>query len=93
MYINKKPWKSGGKYLFILVIILSAFVGCLTNGYKYKICKAQCQVGVKKHKKTLGTSCIWYADTFQIKHDTLMYYNSDSSVIVVSPPYVVIRRK
>lgn len=77
---------------------LSALVGCRTNSYKYKICKAHCvdhrdDSDMVEYKRLSGVSCVWYTDTFQIKSDTLVYYNSDSSVVVVSPPYTVIRRK
>jgi hypothetical protein len=61
--------------LFILVL-----TSCSEKKYKYEITK----------EIFYGDSlydAIWYVDTFEFDGDTIFYFNSDSSKVIIHPPY------
>lgn len=84
--VNNNPWKSGTKFLLLAVIILSLlahlfsfFTSFECKQKKYKIIKTD----------TCNVISVWYIDTFQVKNDTLIYYNSDSSKVVIPQPFKI----
>ena len=55
---------------------------CTQTEYKYKI------EGTVETKEGPHPA-IWYTDTISFDGDTVYYFNSDSSEVRISPPYVI----
>ena len=64
------------------LLIMLCLVSCTSNGYKYKI------EGVVETKDG-ARPAIWYTDTISFDGDTAYYFNSDSTEVRISPPYVI----
>jgi hypothetical protein len=63
----------------LLVLLLAS---CTNKQYKYRI------EGVVETKGG-GHPAVWYTDTISFDGDTAYYFNSDSSEVRISPPYVI----
>ena len=63
----------------LLVLLLAS---CTNKEYKYKI---EGTVETKDGPRP----AIWYTDTIGFDGDTAYYFNSDSSEVRISPPYVI----
>jgi hypothetical protein len=63
----------------LLVLLLAS---CTNKEYKYRI------EGVVETKDG-GHPAVWYTDTISFDADTAYYFNSDSSEVRISPPYVI----
>jgi hypothetical protein len=63
----------------LLVLLLAS---CTNKEYKYRI------EGVVETKDG-GHPAVWYTDTISFDGDTVYYFNSDSSEVRISPPYVI----
>ena len=62
-----------------LILLLAS---CKNKEYKYRI------EGVVETKDG-GHPAVWYTDTISFDGDTAYYFNSDSSEVRISPPYVI----
>ena len=62
-----------------LILLLAS---CKNKEYKYRI------EGVVE-TKVGGHPAVWYTDTICFDGDTAYYFNSDSSEVRISPPYVI----
>ena len=62
-----------------LILLLAS---CTNKEYKYRI------EGVVETKDG-GHPAVWYTDTISFDGDTAYYFNSDSSEVRISPPYVI----
>ena len=64
--------------LFFILVLTS----CSEKKYKYEVNKE-----IFYGDSLYGA--IWYLDSFELDGDTLFYFNSDSSKVVIHPPYVI----
>ena len=64
------------------LLALLFLTSCTQTEYKYKI------EGTVETKEGLHPA-IWYTDTISFDGDTVYYFNSDSSEVRISPPYVI----
>ena len=62
-----------------LILLLAS---CTNKEYKYRI------EGVVETKDG-GHPAVWYTDTISFDGDTAYYFNSDSSEVRISPPYII----
>lgn len=62
-----------------LILLLAS---CTNKEHKYRI------EGVVETKDG-GHPAVWYTDTISFDGDTAYYFNSDSSEVRISPPYVI----
>jgi len=64
------------------LLALLFLTSCTQTEYKYKI------EGTVETKEGPHPA-IWYTDTISFDGDTVYYFNSDSSEVRISPPYVI----
>ena len=64
------------------LLALLFLTSCTQTEYKYKI------EGTVEAKEGPHPA-IWYTDTISFDGDTVYYFNSDSSEVRISPPYVI----
>jgi hypothetical protein len=64
------------------LLIMLCLVSCTSNGHKYKV---EGSVMTKDGPHP----AIWYTDTISFDGDTAYYFNSDSSEVRISPPYII----
>jgi hypothetical protein len=75
------------KKLAFLFLFSSLILGCnVKSPYKYEI---HGYVLVKGDTM----AAIWYTDNYLIYEDSIVYYNSDSSMVSIKPPYVLYENK
>jgi hypothetical protein len=73
------------KYLVIVILVLLS-QSCEKRHYKYKL------KGTYTDSKGVHAA-IWYTDTFEVVNDTAFYYNSDSSKMIINPPFQIYATK
>ena len=75
------------KKLVFLFLFSSLILGCnVKSPYKYEI---HGYVLVKGDTMP----AIWYTDDYLMYDDSIVYYNSDSSMVSIKPPYVLYENK
>jgi hypothetical protein len=75
------------KKLAFLFLFSSLILGCnVKSPYKYEI---HGYVLVKGDTMP----AIWYTDNYLMYDDSIVYYNSDSSMVSIKPPYVLYENK
>ena len=67
------------KFLFIGLILLS----CTKKDYRYEIHK---DITVNNRE----VHAIWYSDTITMLGDTILYKNSDETIVKICSPYFLI---
>jgi hypothetical protein len=84
--------KTVKRLVFSLAVILaiSYVIGaCSASDYKYRI---EGKVNFPQGTDSLHNA-VWYTDTFWVDGTSLVYTNSDSSVVRILPPYKVFELK
>ena len=75
------------KQIILLLLSIFIMVSCNRKEYKYKI------LG-KIYIPTSGLNpmhdAIWYTNTINFDGDTIYYFNSDSTKVIIRPPYTLI---
>ena len=75
------------KKLIFLLLFSSLILGCnVKSPYKYEI---HGYVLVKGDTMP----AIWYTNNYLMYDDSLVYYNSDSSMVSIKPPYTLYENK
>ena len=75
------------KKLIFLLLFSSLILGCnVKSPYKYEI---HGYVLVKEDTMP----AIWYTNNYLMYDDSIVYYNSDSSMVSIKPPYILYENK
>lgn len=75
------------KNLLLALLTIVMISSCITKEYKYEI-------HGKVYIPTKGLNpmhdAIWYTDTISFNGDTIYYFNTDGTKVIIIPPYILI---